>query len=324
MFAGFQDYWGTHKPILGEAFRRQISGLLENIPLRQRAALMATLEAGKKIRGCLACLISDALGGKREAAIPRAIAIELIQAATLIHDDFVDQDTLRGNRPAAWTLEGARRAVLIGDIFFATAIKMMTDLSREDGRVVSQAIAQVSKGALHEPLDPLMLAEAIESNTWKNQLYDEIIRLKTGVLFGTACQLGVLAANGDGNLVKISFRYGLYIGEAYQIADDLKEMEHHLKKLSIDSVKMVALAPILLYFVPDLRPKVLTCLRGGSPDLETDLAEYFRATVKLMKNQIEKRLQAAISEIVRNFPETEYRAVVLRTPQDLIRMFNES
>lgn len=86
--------------MLDEAFRRQISRLLENIPSKQTAALMATLEAGKKIRGCLACLISDALGGELEAAIPRAIAIELIQAATLIHDDFVDQDTIRGNRPA--------------------------------------------------------------------------------------------------------------------------------------------------------------------------------------------------------------------------------
>lgn len=324
MFATFKDYWRTHKPILDEAFRKQISRLLENIPSKQTAALMATLEAGKKIRGCLACLISDALGGELEAVIPRAIAIEMIQAATLIHDDFVDQDTIRGNRPAVWTLEGARRAVLIGDIIFATAIKMMTDLSREDGRAVSQAIAQVSKGALHEPLDPLMLAEVIESNIWKDQLYDEIIRLKTGVLFGTACQLGALAANGDGKLGEISFQYGLRIGEAYQIADDLKEVEHHLKKLSINPEQMAALAPILLYFVPPLRPNVLIRLRGGRPDLEAGEAEYFRAAANLMKNQIEQRLQAAVSEIIGNFPENEYRAAVLRAPWDLIRMFNES
>lgn len=324
MFAGFQDYWGTHKPILDEAFRRQISRLLENIPSKQTVALMATLEAGKKIRGCLACLISDALGGELEAAIPRAIAIELIQAATLIHDDFVDQDTVRGNRPAAWTLEGARRAVLIGDVIFATAIKMMTDLSREDGRAVSQAIAQVSKGALHEPLDPLMLAELIESNIWKDQVYDEIIRLKTGVLFGTACQLGALAANGDGKLGEIAFRYGLHIGEAYQIADDLKEVKHHLKKLFINPEQMAGLAPIFLYFVPHLRPNVLIHLRRGRLDLEAGEAEYFRVAANLMKNKIEQRLQTAVSEIVGNFPENEYRTAVVRAPWDLIRMFNES
>lgn len=200
----------------------------------------------------------------------------------------------------------------------------MTDLSREDGRAVSQAIAQVSKGALHEPLDPLMLAEVIESDIWKDQLYDEIIRLKTGVLFGTACQLGALAANGDAKLGEISFRYGLRIGEAYQIADDLKEVEHHLKKLSINPEQMAALAPILLYFVPHLRPNVLIRLRGGRPDLEAGEVEYFRAAANLMKNQIEQRLQAAVSEIIGNFPENEYRTAVLRAPWDLIRMFNES
>jgi hypothetical protein len=113
----------------------------------------------------------------------------------------------------------------------------------------------------------------------------------------------------------------LRIGEAYQIADDLKD---HLRKLSIDSEQMVALAPILLYFVPDLRPNVLTRLRGGSPDLEASEAESFRVAVKLMKNQIEQRLQAAVSEIIGNFPENEHRAAVLRAPWDLIQMFNES
>jgi len=324
MFKSFQDYWGAHKPILDEAFRKQISDLLGNIPLKQTAALRATLEAGKKIRGCLACLISDALGGEPKEVISRAIGIELIQAATLIHDDFVDQDIFCGTRPAAWTLEGARRAVLIGDVFFATAIKMMMDLSIEDGRTVSQAIAQVSKGALHEPMDPLMLAEKIESNLWKGQFYEEIIRLKTGVLFGTACQLGALAAKGEDNLVKISFRYGLHIGEAYQIADDVKEVESHLEKLSLDTGKIVGLAPILLYFIPDFRPNLLTHLREGRSKWEDEEEEWLRIAVNLMKIQIEDRLQEALPEIIRDFPENEYKSALLQTPKDLIRMFFES
>jgi geranylgeranyl pyrophosphate synthase len=324
MSSSFQDFWRIHKPILDEAFRRQISDLLENISLQQMPALMATLEAGKKIRGCLVCLITNALGGELDSAIPRAVAIELIQAATLIHDDFVDQDTIRGNRPAAWTLEGARRAVLIGDIIFATAIKMMADLSREDGSAVSQAIAKVSKGALHEPWNPLVLAEEIEADGSGDQLYDQIIRLKTGILFGTACHLGALAGNGDGKLAEITFRYGLRIGEAYQIADDLKEVEHHLMKRSIDSGQMVALAPALLHFVPELRPIVLSRLRGGNAGLEASEAEYFRAAVKSMKNQIEQRLQTAVSEVAESFPNNGYKAAVIRAPWDLIRMFNES
>ena len=324
MPASFQEYWGTQKPKLDEGFRRQISLLLANIPLKQTASLLATLEAGKKIRGCLVCLISDALGGELEAATHRAIAVELIQAATLIHDDFVDQDNLRGKRAAAWTLEGARRAVLIGDVMFASAIKMMNDLSCEDGRAVSHAIAQVSGGALHEPLDPLTLAQEIKGGGFKNQIYDRMIQLKTGILFATACQLGALAAEADDPLRKISFLYGLRIGEAYQMADDLKEVEHHLGQRNILPGEMAALAPALLHFVPELNPYVLFHLQGADPSLGAAAAEFFRAAAGRMKDQIEQRLRSAVSAISGIFPENEYRPILSQAPWDLIRMFNES
>jgi hypothetical protein len=324
MFTSFQDYWGARKPKLDDAFQKQLLSLLEPIPLKETAALRDTLETGKKIRGCLACLISDALGGVLEDSIPRAIAIELIQAATLIHDDFVDQDTIRRNRPAAWTLEGARRAVLIGDVLFATAIKMMNDLGREDGRVVSQAIAQVARGALHEPLDPSMLAGEIESNRIDGKLYEKIIRLKTGILFGTACQLGALAARADGRLGKISFGYGIRIGEVYQIADDLKEVEQYLAGQYLHPGQLAALAPALLYFVADLRPFFLSHLKGKGENLNAATAEFFRVGAKLMKNEIERRLKEGALEITENFPSNQYTAVVRQAPRDLIRMFEES
>ena len=322
MFASFQEYWAACKPGLDDAFRKQISFLLGNISLKETAALMATLGEGKKIRGCLTCLFSDALGGGPEDTIPRAISVELIQAATLIHDDFVDQDTTRRNKPAAWTLEGARRAVLIGDVIFATAIQMAEDLGREDGLAVSRAIARVSRGALHEPLDPLSLAAEIESGRMDKKLYERIIHLKTGILFGTACHLGALAAKADGRLGEISFQYGLRIGEAYQVADDLKEVEYCLEQGSIPPGKMAALAPALLYFVDELRPWVLAHLKGKGPDAAAE--EFLRVAANLMKGEIELRLQKGIGEISENFPENEYRAVVLRAPRDLIRMFNES
>ncbi len=177
------------RPRLDEAFNRHLTFLLEDIPLRHAASLGASLEGGKKIRGGLLCMLNSALGGVLESAIPRANAVELIQTASLIHDDFVDQDTVRRNRPATWTLVGARRAVLLGDVMFASAIKMMSDLSQEDGSVISDAIAQVARGAIHEPLDPLLLIGEIESNRLDGRLYEKIIHLKTGILFGAACRL---------------------------------------------------------------------------------------------------------------------------------------
>ncbi len=324
MAAGFQDYWQTRKPMLEDALKRALSGLLGDVTLNDKASLIALLEAGKKIRGCLTCMISEALGGALEPAVPRAISVELIQAATLIHDDYVDQDTVRRGRPAAWTVEGARRAVLIGDVIFASAIQIMSDLSREDGSAVSHAIAQVSKGALHEPLDPLALAEEIESGRLTDDLYEKIIRLKTGVLFGTACHLGAIAASASNELREAAYRYGLRIGEAYQIADDVQDVKEHLSKRSIRPEQMMPLTPAFLHFAGEIRPHVIGILKRESSDLHGHLLEYFCVSAERMESEIKHRLQSATSIIEKDFPHNGYTRLARNAPRDIIRMFNES
>ena len=97
----------------------------------------------------------------------------------------------------------------------------------------SQAIAEISTGAFHEPLDPLPLAGALESHKLNGALYEKIIRLKTGILFGAACQMGAIAAGAKEARAESAFRYGVRIGEAYQIADDLKEVRDHLSSKSL-------------------------------------------------------------------------------------------
>jgi hypothetical protein len=269
-------------------------------------------------------MMGEALGGQLESTIPRAVAVELIQAATLIHDDFVDQDTLRRNKPAAWTLEGARRAVLIGDVIFATAIKMMNDLGWEDGSVVSDAIAQVSKGALHEPLNPLDVIRKIESDRMDHQWYDKIIHLKTGILFGTACRLGAIAASTDIRTRESSYRYGLRIGEAYQIADDMKEVKQHLSTRSIRPEQMASLVPAFLYFADGIRPRMVKILKGESPDVNDPVWDLFARASVLMEETIEGRLKSAVSEIQEDFATRQYKELVRTAPWDLVRLFNRS
>jgi hypothetical protein len=240
----------------------------------------------------------------------------------LIHDDFVDQDTVRRGRPATWTIEGPRRAVLIGDVIFASAIKMMSDLGREDGATVSDAIAQVSRGALHEPLDPLALAGEIESGRVNGQLYQKVIRLKTGILFGAACRLGAIAAGADDKLKDASFRYGLRIGEIYQIADDVQEVRAHCSSRTVHPQQMVALAPALLHFVSEMHPYIPDLLKGKTTDLKHPALELFNTAAEIMEHEIEHRLQSVVSEIEEHFPENGYSRLLRAAPGDIIRMFN--
>lgn len=213
---------------------------------------------------------------------------------------------------------------MIGDVIFASAIKLMSDLGREDGATVSHAIAQVSKGALHEPLEPLELAEEIESDTVNGQLYEKIIRLKTGILFGTACHLGAIAAGTNTELTKTSYRYGLRIGEAYQIADDLDDVKRYLSSQSMRPRQMVALAPAILHFARGMRPHIIALLRGETANLNEAGLEPLRIAADLMEEVVEHRLQLAVFEMQDNFPHNGYSELVQSAPRDIIRMFNES
>src|SRR4051812_24290921 len=122
----FAEYRRSIQTELDQELMRWVSGFSRDFSTKPPEPMRQALADGKQARGCLTCLVSQALGGEITTAIPRAVAIECIQAACLIHDDYIDQDTMRRNRRATWTVEGARKAVLLGDIVFATAIQRMS------------------------------------------------------------------------------------------------------------------------------------------------------------------------------------------------------
>ncbi len=325
MLASFQDYAEHLRPLLDAGVTDHLTGLLGRAQPFQSHGENGIMAGGKRVRGSLLCLVTSALGGAREEALPRAIAVELIQTATLIHDDVVDQHEMRRNSPALWTVEGARKAVLLGDIIFASAIQMMSELGREDGLIASKAIAEVSRGAYQEPLNPSSLFEDMgKEDSGDKALYEKIIYLKTGVLFASACQLGAAAAKADGRRLQRWHRYGLKIGEAYQIADDLHEIERALVTRSITRSEMTSLAPALLFFVRESRSYILKVLRGKTMDPGSDLLKHFEAAAGIMKAEIGRHLRSALSEMEGDFPDNEYGRIARRAPWDIIAMFDEA
>ena len=218
----FGDYWKATRERLDAEFECRVSRFFDRQPAAHVAAVCEVLMGGKRLRGCLVCLLNEALGGTPAAAIPRAMAVECVQAASLIHDDLLDGDTMRRDRAATWTIKGPRRAVLLGDLIFATALQRMAELGRDDALALGEAIADMAAGAYQEPLVPTDLEQDRAVDT--ASLYPQLIYLKTGVLFGTAARLGALAAGASAPLAALAFEYGARIGEAYQMADDLQDL----------------------------------------------------------------------------------------------------
>jgi hypothetical protein len=318
---GFEAYHQGLGPQLDAAVAERIAEILAPLPWSDRPALQSALEGGKKLRGSLLCLVCEAFGGARGDALPRAVAVELIQTASLVHDDVVDGDRVRRGRPSVWTLTGARRAVLLGDVLFATAIEAMSRLGPEDAAVISRAIARIAEGACSELLEPASLADAVEADGFPAGVYERIIRLKTGILFGTACRLGAAAAGADPGLSARAERYGLLLGEAYQIADDLEDLRRLLSGGGTAPRQVSPLAPALLCFAPETRARVLDLLRGV-PLPEPEVRGLLAAAGKHLGEAIEGRLRQASRALGAGLPPGA-SARLRRAPREVIRLFRE-
>lgn len=207
---GLSEYRAALKQRIDAELELRLGEWFAELPPAQLTWLREIVAEGKRLRGCLTCLVAEALGGRLERALHAATAIEIVQAASLVHDDFVDGDALRRGRAAAWTWLTPRRAVLAADVMFATAIERMAELGPREAATLARAIASMAQGALHEVLDT-------------QATYGRIIQGKTGALFAAAARLGALAADAEPRLLEAAYEYGMHTGAAYQMADDLAD-----------------------------------------------------------------------------------------------------
>ncbi|WBY02995.1 polyprenyl synthetase family protein [Ramlibacter tataouinensis] len=279
----FEAYWQATRERLEEGFERALPHFFDRLPAGHLSTVRTVLAGGKRLRGSLVCLLNDALGGDPAAAVPRAMAVECVHAASLIHDDLVDGDASRRNRPATWATEGPRRAVLLADLMFATALQRMVELGRDDGLALAQAIATMAAGAFQEPLEP---TDTLHSPGGEGMPYPELIYLKTGVLFGTACRMGALAAGASASVAAHAFEYGARTGEAYQMADDLQDLVGRPPGRPATAAQLALLAPAAWHFCPDLA-------QAPSPPGPDHAARLRLVLRSAMAAGIEARLQQA-------------------------------
>jgi octaprenyl-diphosphate synthase len=170
---------------------------------------------GKRLRPTLHVLAAHAAGYAGDAHIELAAVIEFIHTATLLHDDVVDGSDLRRGRKTANAAWGNAASVLVGDFLYSRAFQMMVELDRmEVMRILADTTNSIAEG---EVLQLLNIGKAETSEA----AYMQVIERKTAVLFAAATQLGgVLAGLPHAQCLALR-RYGMELGSAFQIADDL-------------------------------------------------------------------------------------------------------
>lgn len=170
---------------------------------------------GKRLRPLLSVLAARAVNYEGEAHLKLAAIIEFIHTASLLHDDVVDESTLRRGRETANALFGNSASVLVGDFLYTRSFQMMTELdSMKVLRVLADTTNVLAEGEV------LQLMNCNDPNTTEES-YMRVIYCKTAKLFEAATLLAAVLANATPEQETALGNYGKYLGTAFQLTDDL-------------------------------------------------------------------------------------------------------
>ncbi|MBN1126304.1 MAG: polyprenyl synthetase family protein [Sedimentisphaerales bacterium] len=173
---------------------------------------------GKMLRPALLLLSGQAMGTLTADHIELAAMIEMIHIASLLHDDVIDEADTRRGAPTANVLHGNEAAVLMGDFLLSRVFEVgvrCKDFEVLD--ILSRAALCLCQGELLQNIHR-------NSSCVSEEIYFQIIRGKTAALFSAACRIGSVAAGGDNDTVQALADYGLNLGIAFQITDDLLDL----------------------------------------------------------------------------------------------------
>ena len=222
---------------------------------------------GKRLRPLLTLVSARMCGYRGERHIALAACVEFIHTATLLHDDVVDESDLRRGRATANAVWDNKASVLVGDFLFSRAFQLMV----EDGSlavlgILASASAQIAEGEV------LQLTTANDTETTESA-YLEVIRAKTATLFAAACRVGAVVANRPKAEEEALEAYGLNLGIAFQIVDDVLDYAAHQETLGKSVGDDFREGKITL-------PVVLSFLRGGDTE-----REFWRRTLEKLDQQ---------------------------------------
>ncbi|MCK9484041.1 MAG: polyprenyl synthetase family protein [Candidatus Marinimicrobia bacterium] len=207
--------------------REEIDRQLNKIDLPEISTSLAqpmrfSLNArAKRLRPILVLLVGEDLGGSRQNLMPAALAVEVLHTFTLVHDDIMDNDSVRRGQQTVHVKWNVNTAILTGDGLNALAFRLLMQTKSVQldriGTEFSQAMLEICDGQAFD-----LAFEKIDGIDTED--YMNMIARKTGRLLGLACQLGALVADASPKIVNNLNLFGQELGLAFQIQDDLLEL----------------------------------------------------------------------------------------------------
>jgi geranylgeranyl diphosphate synthase type I len=187
------------------------------------ASLHLIRAGGKRLRPFATLKFHCLYSSDEDAALPAAVALELVHNFTLIHDDIMDRDDMRHGVATVHKKFGEPLAILAGDVLFAEAYKLISETPAFEGdfRRVNQAIRLLSSSFIVLCEGQAIDVEAAAGQFYTEKQYYEMIEKKTAALFEASAAMGVLTGNGSDEDMENAKMYARNVGLAFQMVDDL-------------------------------------------------------------------------------------------------------
>ncbi len=187
----------------------------------------AVLDGGKRLRPLLVMAAAEAVAGDPTAALRAAVAVELIHAYSLVHDDLpcMDNDVLRRGKPTVHVKYGEAQAMLAGDAMQALAFDVLTPDEGMPAQLMSTLVRLLARASGH---DGMAGGQAIDLASVGRQLDERSLRdmhrRKTGVLLQASVMMGAACGPADATALVALSEYGAAVGLAFQVVDDVLDV----------------------------------------------------------------------------------------------------
>jgi octaprenyl-diphosphate synthase len=257
--------------------------LASGVPLVGQISHYIIAAGGKRLRPALLLMLSGALGYQQAHRFSLAAVVEFIHTATLLHDDVVDDSTLRRGRPTANETFGNPASVLVGDFLYSRAFQMMVEVGQmRIMEILADATNIISEG---EVLQLMNMHDASLSE----EGYLLVIRSKTAKLFEASARLAAVLAGSTPEVEQACATYGQALGTAFQIIDDVLDYDGDPtelgKNLGDDLREGKATLPLIVAMqrgTPEQAAIVRHAIENGSADQLEQIVAIVRQTGALL------------------------------------------
>lgn len=267
---------------------------------------------GKRLRPMLVLLCARALRCKQSSIIAAAALIECFHTATLLHDDVVDNSSLRRGKQTVNTKWDNRSSILVGDYLYALSVQFMTEINNTAMmRLLSEVAGQITSGELRQ------LEHQYEAQPSLNN-YLSIIRDKTAVLFAASCAIPAILNQSSSEEIEALYQYGLHLGNAFQLVDDTldycQESAIMGKNAGDDLADGKATMPLLylLEHGSELQKKMIThSLSQGSREHFSEILNAIESSgaIEYTRAYAKREMDSALSALA-FLPESENKTAL--------------